>query len=71
MIQPILPNFPTVNIGVYFSFLDERGATGIGNPKKYLILKNSGNADCVFSVIKETEYRTPAEHRNITGEKLL
>lgn len=27
------------------------------NPKKFLILKNNGDAECVFSVIKETDYQ--------------
>lgn len=42
----------------FFSFpaIDHYSSQNI-NPKKYLILKNNGDADCVFSMIKETEYQ--------------
>ena len=46
-----------MNIQKCFSFPIVRNSNENDNSKQYLIMKNNGDADCVFSVLTETEFQ--------------
>lgn len=51
-----------------FSFAVDLNSSKNINPKKYLIVKNNGDADCVFSVLGEAEYQRTHKYN---GERLF
>lgn len=48
---------------IFFSFPAVRNTCENYSSKQYLIIKNNGDADCVFSVLSEAEFK---KKRNIS-----